>query len=427
LSLNANHGAAIPLWLWGSHETKLWDIAIYDTAPSVFGGGAIVIGDPLVYNYSQGVHGDAIYIRDNIGLNSSDLALNGLAIYSPDNIFGDDIFVIGAAYSGINDTQDAPFGATHVFGPAAGMNPEYGYILNRATVTRPEPDGAAVAGVYLIGASSAYGVQCTWGGYGAYPTPSTYCVQISGGVSGAQVYGLSTGTAGFAAANMVNQVGSAGSSPPPQWTVPQGNFSGTAQPSQAVYGLGTCAAPGLAAAGLLSTGLYWDATPALYACAGGMQNLKLTSGNTYVSTPLWNALSSGWEITNINGTIPTQPAFVPNKGCLGAGFGGNGSGSTSISAYVGGSSCSGGAATMVVQADTSGNLDVYAPIAQSSVSIGGLPSCTSAIAGHRRLINNGLASPTYQGLVGATGSTTQPDQVQRSPFPASRGLCSHWQ
>jgi len=42
------------------------------------------------------------------------------------------------------------------------------------------------------------------------------------------------------------------------------------------------------------------------------------------------------------------------------------------------------------------------------IGIGSLPTCVSAIAGWRTVVNNGIASPTYQQVVGTIGASVQP-------------------
>ncbi len=51
---------------------------------------------------------------------------------------------------------------------------------------------------------------------------------------------------------------------------------------------------------------------------------------------------------------------------------------------------------------------VRAPFLIGPFAIASLPACNAGIAGGRAIVNNGVASPTYQGAVSTTGAATQP-------------------
>jgi hypothetical protein len=65
------------------------------------------------------------------------------------------------------------------------------------------------------------------------------------------------------------------------------------------------------------------------------------------------------------------------------------------------------ACTLIQGFQDDANDPATAPIVQAQFTIGGLPTCNSAVQGTLAYVTNGVASPTYRASVSATGSTLQ--------------------
>jgi hypothetical protein len=154
---------------------------------------------------------------------------------------------------------------------------------------------------------------------------------------------------------------------------------------------GSAAAPSLN--GQVTTGLYWDATPALYVTVGGVKLVEFESGLALVSGGVQGIATGLFYLRNIAAAAAT-PNILPNSGDTKAGIGGA-SGAVALIAD--------NAGTSVASLTAAGAyLTVGAGVALvlSSTTIALLP--TSCTAGSTMYVTNGVASPTY----GATPSTT---------------------
>jgi hypothetical protein len=305
--LNANHLVDAPLFLHGMHGGNIDSFQISNAAPQVTNGAGLIVGDPVTYIYANSLNVSDLTVEDRIGSSTADLPLTGIAIYSPDNTFGDGIYSINAAMQNVLDLGANAWTKPHLFNYPANMLPQYSMSVVGGRIDQPYLDTAAVAGLRQTFAADATLVlnspYCFWSGG---PNPASQCVQIGSGLVAA-VDHPAIGNAGFPAANAVVQVGT-----PSQQTIVSAALGVTGTPyitagQRAPNAAFTMSTPDNAVTGGNARGAYaFDGQ--VYgsgACrtapsqvAGGLGSVTLGCGNSVSSTSSYSVALGGFNIVD---------------------------------------------------------------------------------------------------------------------------------